>query len=96
MTTLRLVLGDQLNPRHSWFDAPRDDVVIVLMEIRQETDYVLHHAQKILAIFAAMRAFAARVRRRHRAQIDDAGNPVAPANPDARCTLPRRRSSTSP
>ncbi len=32
------------------------------MEIRQETDYVLHHAQKILAIFAAMRAFAQRLR----------------------------------
>ena len=25
----------------------------MLMEVRQETDYVLHHAQKILAIFAA-------------------------------------------
>jgi deoxyribodipyrimidine photolyase-related protein len=34
------------------------------MEIRQETDYVLHHAQKILAIFAAMRAFAAQLRKR--------------------------------
>lgn len=28
------------------------------MEMRQETDYVLHHAQKILGIFAAMRYFA--------------------------------------
>ena len=55
MTTLRLILGDQLNPLHSWFAEPRPDVIHVLMEIRQETDYVLHHAQKILAIFAAMR-----------------------------------------
>ena len=58
MTTLRLVLGDQLNPLHSWYAQTREDVVYVLMEIRQETDYVLHHAQKILAIFAAMRDFA--------------------------------------
>lgn len=43
MTTLRLILGDQLNPRHRWFDQIRPDVLYVLMEIRQETDYVLHH-----------------------------------------------------
>ena len=30
----------------------------VLMEIRQETDYVKHHIQKIAAFFAAMRNFA--------------------------------------
>ncbi|QOT79476.1 cryptochrome/photolyase family protein [Cupriavidus basilensis] len=58
MTTLRLVLGDQLNSRHSWFAHVDPEVVYVLMEMRQETDYVLHHAQKILAIFAAMRRFA--------------------------------------
>ncbi|MDX5363961.1 MAG: cryptochrome/photolyase family protein, partial [Pseudazoarcus pumilus] len=62
MTTLRLILGDQLNPQHSWFATPHDDVVYVLMEVRQETDYVLHHAQKILAIFAAMREFARSLR----------------------------------
>ena len=62
MTCLRLVLGDQLNPAHSWFACPRDDVVHVLMEMRQETDYVLHHAQKILAVFAAMRRFAEHLR----------------------------------
>ncbi|MDY7545666.1 cryptochrome/photolyase family protein [Glaciimonas sp. CA11.2] len=56
--TIRLVLGDQLNTLHSWFKQPRDDVHIVMMEMRQETDYVLHHAQKIIAIFAAMRHFA--------------------------------------
>ena len=56
--TLRLVLGDQLNPEHSWFQTVDPQVVYVLMEVRQETDYVLHHAQKILAIFAAMRDFS--------------------------------------
>jgi deoxyribodipyrimidine photolyase-related protein len=55
---LRLILGDQLDPCHSWFRSVRPDVVYVLMELRQETDYVLHHAQKILAILAAMREFA--------------------------------------
>ncbi len=58
MTTLRLILGDQLNPLHPWYSAPTPDTVFVMMEVRQETDYVLHHAQKILAIFAAMRDFA--------------------------------------
>ena len=56
--TLRLILGDQLNPQHPWFDSVDDSVIYVLMEMRQETDYVLHHAQKILAIFAAMRDLA--------------------------------------
>ncbi|HAY10316.1 MAG TPA: cryptochrome/photolyase family protein, partial [Thauera sp.] len=56
---LRLILGDQLNAAHSWFRSPRPDVLYVMMEVRSETDYVRHHAQKVLAIFAAMRAFAA-------------------------------------
>ena len=43
--TLRLLLGDQLNPAHSWFATQDEGVVYVLMEVRQETDYVLHHAQ---------------------------------------------------
>ncbi len=60
--TLRLVLGDQLNPEHSWFRTVDAEVVHVLMEVRQETDYVLHHVQKIVAIFAAMRDFARALR----------------------------------
>lgn len=58
MTTLHLVLGDQLNIQHSHFKKPDPDTIVVMMEVRQETDYVLHHAQKIIAIFAAMRHFA--------------------------------------
>ncbi|HBI84194.1 MAG TPA: cryptochrome/photolyase family protein, partial [Alcaligenaceae bacterium] len=60
--TLRLILGDQLNPLHSWFDQSNDQVIYVLMEVRSETDYVLHHAQKVLGIFAAMRAFSDRLK----------------------------------
>ncbi|MES2719649.1 MAG: cryptochrome/photolyase family protein [Pseudomonadota bacterium] len=78
MTTLRLILGDQLNPRHSWFSQVDDSIVHVCMEMRQETDYVLHHAQKILAIFAGMRAFAAALvaagHRVHYLHIGDADN----------------------
>jgi deoxyribodipyrimidine photolyase-related protein len=76
--TLRLILGDQLNADHSWFKQPDDSVVYVLMEIRQETDYVKHHIQKVAAFFAAMRAFAEHLRRqRHRViylRLDEPGN----------------------
>jgi deoxyribodipyrimidine photolyase-related protein len=56
--TLRLILGDQLNIEHSWFKKVDDSVTYVLMEIRSETDYVQHHIQKVISIFAAMREFA--------------------------------------
>ncbi|MEJ2164626.1 MAG: cryptochrome/photolyase family protein [Desulfobacterales bacterium] len=59
---LRLILGDQLNENHSWFKQPSEQVTYVLMEIRQETDYVAHHIQKVAAFFAAMRTFAGRLR----------------------------------
>lgn len=55
--TLRLILGDQLNPEHWWFQQVNDDVTYVMMEIRQETDYVRHHIQKIAVFFLAMRRF---------------------------------------
>ena len=77
-TTLRLILGDQLNPLHSWFTHVSPDVVYVLMEMRQETDYVLHHAQKIIAIFAGMRALSQQLldagHRVHYLAIDDPAN----------------------
>jgi len=56
--TLRLVLGDQLNINHSWFKLVDDSVTYVMMEIRTETDYALHHIQKVTGIFAAMQNFA--------------------------------------
>lgn len=86
-TTLRLILGDQLNPEHSWFRHHHADVVYVMMEVRQETDYVLHHAQKIIAIFAGMRELARQLRaqghRVHYLKIGDARNRQSlPANLD--------------
>lgn len=59
---LRLILGDQLDPRHAWYAEVSPDVTYVLMELRQETGYVLHHAQKLIAFFAAMRDFARQLR----------------------------------
>ena len=56
--TLRLILGDQLNHNHSWYQQVDDEVVYVMMEIRTETDYVKHHIQKVVAFFQAMRLFA--------------------------------------
>ena len=58
MKTLRLLLGDQLNAAHPWFDTVSEDVVYLMAEMRQETDYAPHHIQKVLAFFAAMRAFS--------------------------------------
>ena len=49
MTTLRLILGDQLNHNHSWFQNPQKGVHYLMMEMRQETDYVTHHIQKVCA-----------------------------------------------
>lgn len=58
MRTLRLVLGDQLNYTHSLVKTPDDSVIWVLMELRQETDYVHHHVQKVIGFFAAMYNYA--------------------------------------
>jgi deoxyribodipyrimidine photolyase-related protein len=59
--TLRLILGDQLNSKHSWFQSIDDSVTYILMEIRSETDYAQHHIQKIVGFFAAMQNFAAQL-----------------------------------
>jgi len=54
---LRLILGDQLNVKHPWLEEVNPDVLYVLMEMRQETDYAPHHIQKVVAFFGAMRTF---------------------------------------
>lgn len=56
--TLRLVLGDQLNYRHSWYQTTDSSVLYVIAELHQETNYVKHHIQKVCGFFAAMSAFA--------------------------------------
>lgn len=58
ISTLRLILGDQLNQQHSWYSAPDSSIIYVLAELRQETDYARHHVQKVCGFFAAMASFA--------------------------------------
>lgn len=55
---IRLILGDQLNENHTWFTETDREVCYVMLEMRQETDYVKHHIQKVVGFFAAMRTFA--------------------------------------
>lgn len=55
---LRLILGDQLNASHSWFKEVDPSVIYVIAEMHQETNYVVHHVQKICAFFKAMENFA--------------------------------------
>jgi deoxyribodipyrimidine photolyase-related protein len=62
MSSLRLVLGDQLS--HSLtalkdFD-PGD--VVLMCEVMEETSYVKHHPKKIAFLFSAMRHFADELR----------------------------------
>ncbi|MCB0813079.1 MAG: cryptochrome/photolyase family protein, partial [Flavobacteriales bacterium] len=75
---LRLVLGDQLNVGHPWYSQCDHQVVYVLMEVRQETDYAWHHVQKVLGFFGAMRRFARQLREKgHRVlylTLDDPRN----------------------
>ena len=56
--TLRLILADQLNINHTWFNTVDETVTYLMMEIRTETDYAKHHIQKVLGVFAAMQNFA--------------------------------------
>ncbi|WP_375238902.1 cryptochrome/photolyase family protein [Aurantibacter sp.] len=58
MKTLRLILGDQLNSKHSWYKSKNEDVTYSIFEMKQETDYVTHHIQKIVGFFSAMRDFS--------------------------------------
>ena len=79
MKTLRLLLGDQLNSQHSWFDEVNPDVIYVMAEMRQETDYVKHHIQKVVAFFLSMRNFSEELMNKgHHVvyyKISDANNP---------------------
>lgn len=58
MKKLRLILGDQLNAKHSWYKQKDENTIYLMAEMRQETDYVKHHIQKVVAFFLSMRNFA--------------------------------------
>lgn len=59
---LRLILGDQLNSQHSWFQQKDVNTLYVMMEVLSETNYVRHHIQKISGFFLAMRSFTAHLK----------------------------------
>ncbi len=56
--TLRLVLGDQLNAKHSWYKERDQHVTYLMAEMHEEATYATHHIQKIAGFFLAMRTFA--------------------------------------
>ncbi len=58
MKTLRLILGDQLNYKHSWYDNDDQDTLYFMAETKEEGSYVKHHIQKLVGFFTAMRSFA--------------------------------------
>ena len=60
MSTLRVVLGDQLSPDlPTLADLDPATDVVLMMEVVEEATYVRHHKQKIVLFLAAMRHFAA-------------------------------------
>lgn len=63
MTTLRLVLGDQLTRDLASLRDMEDGDVVLMAELRDEATYVKHHKRKIAFLFSAMRHFAEDVRR---------------------------------
>ncbi len=78
-TTLRFILGDQLNRRVATLldiDPGRD--VVLMAEVVDEATYVRHHQQKIAFLFSAMRHFAEELRgegiRVEYVRLDDPGN----------------------
>ena len=80
-TTLVLVLGDQLSDHLSSLDGLDPLATTVLMaEVAAEATYVRHNPKKIALIFAAMRHFAERLRRRGFEVIYYAFDPAGPAD----------------
>ena len=57
LSDFRMMLR-KLNINHSWFKEKEEDTLYVLIELHQEAQYVVHHIQKIVAFFSAMRHFS--------------------------------------
>ncbi len=62
MTTLRLVLGDQLSVSLSSLQGMAAGDVVLMCEVMEEATYVPHHPKKIAFLFSAMRHFAAELK----------------------------------
>lgn len=79
MTTLRVILGDQLTRSVAALsDIDVDHDIVLMAEVADETRYVPHHKQKIALVLSAMRHFAASLRaegvRVDYVRLDDADN----------------------
>ncbi len=78
MTSLRLILGDQLSLSMSSLEQAAPSDVILMCEVMEEATYVKHHPKKIAFLFSAMRHFAGELRAAgfnvHYVKLDDAGN----------------------
>lgn len=79
MGALRFLTGDQLSPAISALDGiDRDEDVVLMVEVADETTYVPHHPKKIAFVLSAMRHFAGELRDRgirvDYVKLDDAGN----------------------
>lgn len=78
MSTLRIVLGDQLTRGLSCLRDWRPGDVVLMMEVLEEATYVKHHKQKLILVFSAMRHFAEELRARGLAvdyvRLDDPAN----------------------
>ncbi len=79
MTTIRLILADQLSEAITALDGlEKITDTVMLCEVMEEATYVTHHPKKIAFLFSAMRHFAAKlesggVRVRY-VKLDDADN----------------------
>ena len=59
MTTIVLILGDQLTPGIAALKASDPaDTIVLMAEVQAEASYVGHHKKKLALIFSAMRHFA--------------------------------------
>lgn len=79
MTTLRLILGDQLSHDISALsDLDKDKDIVLMMEVMEECAYVPHHKQKLVLILSAMRHFASELQKSGTTvdyvQLDDSSN----------------------
>jgi deoxyribodipyrimidine photolyase-related protein len=78
MTTLRIVLGDQLTRSLSALRECRPGDTVLMMEVAEEATYVKHHKQKLVLILSAMRHFAEELRAQGLAvdyvRLDDPAN----------------------
>ena len=61
VTTVRLVLGDQLDTNHTWFKKKDPSTLYVLAELVDEVSYVRHHIIKISGFLLAMENFASEI-----------------------------------